>query len=101
MSNDAFNVTQPPCFWLRSAISRYINTAQWSYPKFTQFYPSDVTTAMFLALVFGTLGSREHDLQIYGIAQWLPTWLGAWVRQRAIILCFGLKFGPKQGIEEL
>ena len=26
-----------------------------------QVYPSDVTTAMFL----GTLGSREHDLQIY------------------------------------
>ena len=23
---------------------------------------------------------------------------GAWVRQRAIILCFGPKFGPKQGI---
>ena len=28
-------------------------------------YPSDVTTAMFLE----TLGSREHDLQIYSIAQ--------------------------------
>ena len=32
-----------------------------------QVYPSDVTTAMFL----GTLGSQEHDLQIYSIAQWL------------------------------
>ena len=28
----------------------------------------------------------------------LLTVLGAWVRQRAIILCFGPKFGPKQGI---
>ena len=28
----------------------------------------------------------------------LPTVLGAWVGQRAIILCFGPKFGPKQGI---
>ena len=28
----------------------------------------------------------------------LPTVLRAWVRQRAIILCFGPKFGPKQGI---
>ena len=27
----------------------------------------------------------------------LLTVLGAWVRQRAIILCFGPKFGPKQG----
>ena len=28
----------------------------------------------------------------------LLTVLGAWVRQRAIILCFGPKFGPKLGI---
>ena len=28
----------------------------------------------------------------------LPTGLGAWVRQGAIILCFGPNFGPKQGI---
>ena len=28
----------------------------------------------------------------------LPTVLGTWVRQRAITLCFGPKFGPKQGI---
>ena len=26
------------------------------------------------------------------------TVLGAWARQRPIILCFGTKFGPKQGI---
>ena len=28
----------------------------------------------------------------------LLTVQGAWVRQRAIILCFGPMFGPKQGI---
>ena len=28
----------------------------------------------------------------------LPTVLGPWVRQGAIILCFGPTFGPEQGI---
>ena len=32
----------------------------------TRVCPSDVTTAIIL----GTLGSREHDLQIYSVAQW-------------------------------
>ncbi len=34
-----------------------------------QLYPSDVKSAMFSRTLF----SREHDLQLYSIAQWVRT----------------------------
>ena len=71
---------------------------------FTQsFFENNVKYLPYLTTESNLKPDKSHSysqtiFSFGGNLRKLPTMLVAWVRQRAIILCFWPKFGPEQGI---
>ena len=77
----------------------------YSLCAFTQsFFENNVKYLPCLTTESNSKPDKRHFIYSQTISSFggnfskLLTVLGAWVRQRAIILCFGPRFGPKQGI---